>query len=72
MNGAELIGLLMSQDVILIMVIILFLIGLVLVLVHWLVLGKRALERGRVRVESMDDCVVEIGEKDDWNVERLN
>ena len=59
MNKSELIGLLMSQDVILITVIILFLIGLVSVLVHWLVLGKQALDRGRVRVESMNgamDC----------------
>ena len=53
MNKSELIGLLMSQDVILITVIILFLIGLVSVLVHWLVLGKQALDRGRVRVESV-------------------
>ncbi len=59
MNESELVGLLMSQDVILITLIILFLIGLVSVLVHWLILGKRALERGRVRVESMNgamDC----------------
>ncbi len=52
MNESELIGLLMSQDVILIMLIILFLIGLVSILIHWLVLGKRALERGSARVES--------------------
>ena len=51
MNGAELIGLVMSQDVILITVIILFLIVLILVPVHWLILGKQALDRGRVRVE---------------------
>ncbi len=57
MNGADLIGLSISQDQILIMAIILFLIGLVSVLVHWLVLGKRALERGRVRVESMNGAV---------------
>ena len=53
MNGAELIGLVMSQDVILITVIILFLIVLILVPVHWLILGKQALDRGRVRVESV-------------------
>ena len=53
MNKSELIGLLMSQDVILITVIILFLIGLILVPVHWLILGKQALDRGRVRVESV-------------------
>ena len=56
MNKSELIGLLMSQDVILITVIILFLIGLVSVLVHWLVLGKQALDRGRVRVESVGNA----------------
>ena len=56
MNEAELVGLLMSQDVILITVIILFLIGLVSVLVHWLLLGKQALDRGRVRVESVDSA----------------
>ena len=53
MNGAELIGLVMSQDVILITVIILFLIVLILVPVHWLILGKQALDRGRARVESV-------------------
>ena len=53
MNGAELIGLVMSQDVILITVIILFFIGLISVPVHWLILGKRALDRGRVRIESV-------------------
>ena len=53
MNGAELIGLVMSQDVILITVIILFFIGLILVPVHWLILGKQALDRGRARVESV-------------------
>ncbi|HJH32743.1 MAG TPA: hypothetical protein C5S50_11370 [Methanosarcinaceae archaeon] len=57
MNETELIELLMSQDVILITVIILFLIGLVSVMVHWLILGKRALEIGRVRVESMNSAV---------------
>ena len=56
MNKSELIGLLMSQDVILITVIILFLIGLIAVPVHWLILGKRALDRGRVRVESVDSA----------------
>ena len=54
MNESELVGLLMSQDVILITVIILFFIGLVSVPVYWLILGTRALERGRVRVESMN------------------
>ena len=53
MNGAELIGLVMSQDVILITVIIVCFIGLILVPVHWLILGKQALDRGRVRVESV-------------------
>ena len=53
MNGAELIGLVMSQDVILLTMVILFLIGMVSVNVHWLLLGKRALDRGRVRVESV-------------------
>ena len=53
MNESELIGLLMSQDVILITMIILFFIGLILVPVHWLILGKQALDRGRVRVESV-------------------
>ena len=53
MNGAELIGLVMSQDVILITVIILFLIVLISVPVHWLIIGTRALDRGRVRVESV-------------------
>ncbi len=53
MNKSELIGLLMSQDVILITMIILFFIGLILVPVHWLILGKQALDRGRVRVESV-------------------
>ena len=53
MNGAELIGLVMSQDVILMTIIILFIIGLISVPVHWLILGKRALDRGRVRVESV-------------------
>ena len=53
MNGVELVGLVMSQDVILITIIILFLIGLVSVLVHWLILGKWALERGHVRIESV-------------------
>ena len=54
MNGGELIGLVMSQDVILMTIIILFFIGLVSVLVYWIILGKRALEWGRVRVESVD------------------
>ena len=45
MNGAELIGLVMSKDVILLTMVILFLIGLVLVQVHWLILAKRALDR---------------------------
>ena len=53
MNGAELIGLVMSQDVILMTIIILFIIGLIAVPVHWLILGKRALDKGRVRVESV-------------------
>ena len=53
MIGTELIGLVMSQDVILITVIILIFIGLISVPVYWLVLGKRALERGRDRVESV-------------------
>ena len=53
MNESELIGLLMSQDVILITMIILFFIGLILVPVHWLILGKQALDRGRDRVESV-------------------
>ena len=65
MNGSELVGLVMSKDVILLTMAILFLIGLVSVQIHWLVLAKRALERGRVRVESMSDCMIEIGEKDD-------
>ena len=53
MNGGELIELVMSQDVILMTIIILFFIGLVSVLVYWIILGKRALEWGRVRVESV-------------------
>ena len=65
MNGAELIGLVMSQDVILLTIIILCFIGLVAVPIHWLILGKQALERGRVRVESMNNCMVEMGENDD-------
>ena len=56
MNESELIGLLMSQDVILITMIILFFIGLILVPVHWLILGKQALDRGRVRVESVGNA----------------
>jgi hypothetical protein len=52
MNGAELIGLVMSKDVVLLTMVILFLIGMVSVHVHWLILGKRGLDRGRVRVES--------------------
>ena len=48
MNGAELIGLVMSKDVILLTMIILFLIGLVSFQVYWLILAKRALDRGRV------------------------
>ena len=67
MNWAELIGLLMSQDVILMTIIILCFIGLVALPIYWLILGKRALERGRVRVESMGNCMVEMGENDDWN-----
>ena len=43
MNGAELIGLVMSKDVILLTMIILFLIGLVSLQVHWLILAKRDL-----------------------------
>ncbi|MCK4938458.1 MAG: hypothetical protein KAR85_07630 [Methanosarcinales archaeon] len=65
MNGAELIGLIMSKDVILLTMGILFLIGLVSVQVHWLILAKRALERGRVRVESINDFMIDVGEKDD-------
>ena len=65
MNGAELIGLVMSKDVILLTMIILFLIGLVSFQVYWLILAKRALDRGRVRVESMSNCMIEIGENDD-------
>ena len=53
MNGGELIELVMSQDVILMTIIILFFIGLVSVLVYWIILGKRALERRRARVESV-------------------
>ena len=56
MNGSELIGLVMSQDVILLTMVILFLIGIVSVNVHWLLLGKRALDRGRVRVESVGNA----------------
>ena len=56
MNGSELIGLVMSQDVILLTMVILFLIGMVSVNVHWLLLGKRALDRGRVGVESVDSA----------------
>ena len=65
MNGVELIGLVMSQDVILLTIIILCFIGLVAVPIHWLILGKQALERGRVRVESMNNCMVEMGKNDD-------
>ena len=65
MNGTELIGLVMSKDVILLTMAILFLIGLFSVQIHWLILGKRALERGRVRVESMSNCMVEMGKNDD-------
>lgn len=65
MNGAELIGLVMSKDVILLTMVILFLIGLVSVHVHWLILGKGALDRGRVRVEFMSNCMIEMGENDD-------
>ena len=54
MNKSELIGLVMSQDVMLITVIILVFIGLISVPVYWLILGKQALDRGRVRVESVD------------------
>ena len=46
MNGVELVGLVMSQDMILITIIILFFVGLVSVLVHWLILGKRAFGLG--------------------------
>ena len=53
MNKSELIGLLISQDVILITVIILVFIVLILVPVHWFILGKQALDRGHVRVESV-------------------
>ena len=56
MNGSELIGLVMSQDVILMTIIILFFIGLISFPVHWLLLGKRALDRGRVRVESVGNA----------------
>lgn len=56
MNGAELVGLVLSQDVILLTVVILCFIGLFAVPVHWLILGKRALDRGRVRVESVDNA----------------
>ncbi len=55
----------MSKDVILLTMVILFLIGMVSVHVHWLILGKRALDRGRVRVESMSNCMIEMGENDD-------
>lgn len=65
MNGAELIILVTSQDVIVLTIAILFLIGMVLVHVHWLILGKRALDRGRVRVESMGNCMIEMGGNDD-------
>ena len=65
MNGAELIGLVMSKDVILLTMVILFLIGMVSIQIHWLILGKRALDRGRVRVESMSNCMIEMGENDD-------
>ena len=65
MNGAELIGLVMSKDVILLTMIILFLIGLVSLQVHWLILAKRALDRGRVRVESMSNCMIERSENND-------
>jgi hypothetical protein len=65
MNGVELIGLIMSQDVILLTIIILCFIVLVAVPIHWLILGKRALERGRVRIESMSNCMIEMGENDD-------
>ncbi len=65
MNGAELIGLVISKDVILLTMVILFLIGMVSVHVHWLILAKRALERGRVRVESMSNCMIERSENYD-------
>lgn len=61
MNGSELIGLVMLKDVILLTMVILFMIGLVSVHVHLLILGKRALDRGRVRVESMSNCMIEFG-----------
>lgn len=65
MNGAELIGLVMSQDVILLTMVILFLIGMVSIQIHWLILAKRALDRGRVRVESMSNCMIEMSDNDD-------
>ncbi|MGP8320968.1 MAG: hypothetical protein ACT6FE_01375 [Methanosarcinaceae archaeon] len=70
MNDFELVGLLISNDLVLVTMIVLFLIGLVSVLVHWIILGKRALDRGRVRVDSMGDCIIEMGDKDDRNGER--
>lgn len=65
MNGVELIGLVMSKDVILLTMVILFLIVMVSVHVHWLILAKRALDRGRIRVESMSNCMIEMSENDD-------
>ncbi|HJH29855.1 MAG TPA: hypothetical protein C5S51_09230 [Methanosarcinaceae archaeon] len=65
MNEAELIGLVISQDVMLLTMVILCFLGLVAVPVHWLILAKRALDRGRVRVESASNCMVEMSENDD-------
>jgi len=55
----------MSQDVMLITASILFLIGLVSVFVHWLRLAKRALDMGRIRLESMGEAAINTGKEDD-------
>ncbi|MDO9517353.1 MAG: hypothetical protein Q7J10_04800 [Methanosarcinaceae archaeon] len=64
MNGTELVGLVLSQDVMLLTMVILCFIGLVAVPIHWLILGKRALDRGRVRVESKGEDAVDLIDND--------
>lgn len=60
MDGTELIELGMREDMMLITAGILFLIAIAAVIIHLSILAKRALERGRIRVESMGETANDL------------
>lgn len=64
---AELIELGMQEDMMLITAGILFLIGIAAVIIHLSILAKRALERGRIQVESMGEAANDLMDNDSDN-----